>query len=134
MLLNCGVGEDSWESLGLQGDPASPSWRKSVLNVHWKDWCWGWNSNTLTTWWEELWIAFTKLIFSNFLLLVCIKVSKTLQMGIDYCQMLFFITEIIIPFPLLIGYINLLFHNVEPTLYSWNKLHWSWWSIILKYC
>ena len=31
MLLNCGVGEDSWESLGLQGDPTShseegPSW------------------------------------------------------------------------------------------------------------
>ena len=25
MLLNCGVGEDSWESLGLQGDPISPS-------------------------------------------------------------------------------------------------------------
>jgi len=25
MLLNCGVGEDSWESLGLHGDPASPS-------------------------------------------------------------------------------------------------------------
>ena len=25
MLLNCGVGEDSWESLGWQGDPASPS-------------------------------------------------------------------------------------------------------------
>ena len=23
MLLNCGVGEDSWESLGLQGDPIS---------------------------------------------------------------------------------------------------------------
>ena len=22
MLLNCGIGEDSWESLGLQGDPA----------------------------------------------------------------------------------------------------------------
>ena len=21
MLLNCGVGDDSWESLGLQGDP-----------------------------------------------------------------------------------------------------------------
>ena len=30
MLLNCGVGEDSWESFGLQGDPTSPSWRKSV--------------------------------------------------------------------------------------------------------
>ena len=25
ILLNCGVGEDSWESLGLQGDPTSPS-------------------------------------------------------------------------------------------------------------
>ena len=24
MRLNCGVGEDSWESLGLQGDPTSP--------------------------------------------------------------------------------------------------------------
>ena len=24
MLLNCGVGEDSWESLALQGDPTSP--------------------------------------------------------------------------------------------------------------
>ena len=25
MLLNCGVGEDFGESLGLQGDPTSPS-------------------------------------------------------------------------------------------------------------
>ena len=25
MLLNCGVGKESWESLGLQGDPTSPS-------------------------------------------------------------------------------------------------------------
>ena len=24
MLLNCGVGEDSWESLGLKGEPTSP--------------------------------------------------------------------------------------------------------------
>ena len=54
MLLNCGVGEDSWESLGLQGDPTSPSWRRSVLRIHWKDWCWRWNSNTLATWCEEL--------------------------------------------------------------------------------
>ena len=53
MLLNCGIGEDSWESLGLQGDPTSPSSRRSVLGVHW-DWCWSWNSNTLATWWEEL--------------------------------------------------------------------------------
>ena len=29
--------EDSGESLGLQGDPTSPSQRKSVLGVHWKD-------------------------------------------------------------------------------------------------
>ena len=54
MLLNCGVGEDSWEPLRLQGDPTSPSWRRSVLGVHWKDWCWSWNSNTLATWYEEL--------------------------------------------------------------------------------
>ena len=54
MLLNCDVGEDSWESLGLQGDPTSPFWRRSVLGVHWKDWCWNWGSNTLATWFEEL--------------------------------------------------------------------------------
>ena len=54
MLLNCGVGEDSWESPGLQGDPTSSSSRKSVLNIHWKDWCWSWNSNTLATWCKEL--------------------------------------------------------------------------------
>ena len=54
MLLNCGVGEDSWESLGLQGDPTSPSYRRSVLDVHWREWCWSWNSNTLATWWGEL--------------------------------------------------------------------------------
>ena len=54
MLLNCGVGEDSWESLGLQGDPTSPSSRRSVVGVHWKDWCWSLNSNILATWWEEL--------------------------------------------------------------------------------
>ena len=23
-------------------------------NIHWKDWCWSWNSNTLATWGEEL--------------------------------------------------------------------------------
>ena len=54
MLLNCGVGEDSWESLGMQGDPTGPSWRKPVLGVHWKDWSWSWNSNTLVTSYEEL--------------------------------------------------------------------------------
>ena len=39
MLLNCGVGEDSWESLGLQGDPTSPFWRRSALGFIWKEWC-----------------------------------------------------------------------------------------------
>ena len=53
MLLNCFIGEDSWESLGLQGDPTSQSYRKSVFNIHWTDWCWSWNSNTLATWCEE---------------------------------------------------------------------------------
>ena len=54
MLLNCSVREDSWESFGLQGDPTSPSWSRSVLGVPWNDWCWSWNSNTLATWCEEL--------------------------------------------------------------------------------
>ena len=27
---------------------------RSVLGVHWNDWCWGWNSNTLATWCKEL--------------------------------------------------------------------------------
>ena len=39
MLLNCGVGQDSWEFLGLQGDPTSPFWRRSALGVLWKEWC-----------------------------------------------------------------------------------------------
>ena len=30
MLLNCGVGEDSWESIGLQGDPTSPFSRSAL--------------------------------------------------------------------------------------------------------
>ena len=53
-LLNYGVGGDSWESLGLQGDPTSPSWRRPVPGVHWKDWCWSWNSNSLASSCEEL--------------------------------------------------------------------------------
>ena len=46
--------EKIWESLGWQGDPTSPSLRKSVLNIHWKDWCWSWNYNNLATWYKEL--------------------------------------------------------------------------------
>ena len=54
MFLNCGVGEDSWESPGLQRDSTSPFYRKSVLNIHWKEWCSSWNSSSLAIWWEEL--------------------------------------------------------------------------------
>ena len=54
MLLNCGVGEDSWKSLALQGDPTSPFWRRSALGFLWREWCWSWNSNTLPTSYEEL--------------------------------------------------------------------------------
>ena len=34
--------------------PVHPKGDQSVLGVHWKDWCWSWNSNTLATWCEEL--------------------------------------------------------------------------------
>ena len=61
MPLNCGIGEDSWESLGLQGDPTSPFWRRSALGFLWREWCWSWNSSTLATsceeftHWKRLW-------------------------------------------------------------------------------
>ena len=51
MPLNWGAGEDSWKSLTQQGDQTSHSWRKSVLNIHWKDWCSSWSSNT----WHLIW-------------------------------------------------------------------------------
>ena len=54
MFFNCGVGEDSWGSVGLQGDATSPFWRRSTLGVLWREWCWSWNSNTLATSCEEL--------------------------------------------------------------------------------
>ena len=52
---NC-AGEDVVleKSLAQQGDQTSQSYRKSVLNIHWKDWCWSWSSNILVTWCEEL--------------------------------------------------------------------------------
>ena len=54
MLLNCGVGEDFWKSLGLQGDPTSPFLRRSAVGFFWRKWCWSWNSSTLATSCEEL--------------------------------------------------------------------------------
>ena len=53
MLLNCGVGEDSWEFHGLQRDQTNQSERKSVLNTQWMNWCLNWSYNSLATWCEE---------------------------------------------------------------------------------
>ena len=58
---NCGAEEDSWKTFGLQGDQTSQSKRKSSLNIHWKDWCWGWSPSTLSiccekpTHWKRPW-------------------------------------------------------------------------------
>ena len=53
MLLNCGVGEHSWESLELQGDPTSPfRGNRSCMFIGRTDW--SWNSNILATWCKEL--------------------------------------------------------------------------------
>ena len=54
MLSNCGAGEHSWESLGLQGPQTSQSSRKLTLSIHWMDWWWSWRSNTLVTFCKEL--------------------------------------------------------------------------------
>ena len=43
--------ESSLDCKGIK--PVHPK-GKSVLNIHWKDWCWSWNSNTLATWCKEL--------------------------------------------------------------------------------
>ena len=37
-----------------QENQTSPSYSKSAMNIHWRDWCWSWSSNTLATWGEEL--------------------------------------------------------------------------------
>ena len=58
MLLNCGVSvpwtaRRSSQSILKEISPEY-SLEGLVLNIHWKDWSWSWNSNTLATWWEEL--------------------------------------------------------------------------------
>ena len=43
--------------LRVQDTGSGPVWHTAevlVLGVHWKDWYWSWNSNTLATSWEEL--------------------------------------------------------------------------------
>ena len=54
MLLNCGVGEDFLRVPWTERRSNQSILKESVLNIHWKDWCWSWNSNTLATWFEEL--------------------------------------------------------------------------------
>ena len=44
MVLNCGVGEDSWESLGLQRDSTSPSKKKTARLWSPARHCFLWNS------------------------------------------------------------------------------------------
>ena len=54
---------DAFE-LWCWGRPLRVSWtarssdqsilKETILNIHWKGWCWSWNSNTLATWCEEL--------------------------------------------------------------------------------
>ena len=53
MLLNCGVGEDSCESLGLEIQPVHPKGDQSWVFIG-STGCWSWNSNTLATSCEEL--------------------------------------------------------------------------------
>ena len=46
-----------------QIDDTSCNNGRPVLGVHWKDWCWGWNANTLATsseeftHWKRLWCS-----------------------------------------------------------------------------
>ena len=58
MLLNCGVEEDSWESLGLQGDPTSPFWRSALgLGAREKGDDRGWDGwMTSLTRWTWVWV------------------------------------------------------------------------------
>ena len=38
----------------LDSKAIQPIHPKSVLTIHWKDWCWSWNANILATWCKEL--------------------------------------------------------------------------------
>ena len=52
MLWNCGAGEDSW--VPWTARRSNQSILKEINpNIHWKDWCWSWSSNTLATQCEE---------------------------------------------------------------------------------
>ena len=53
MLLNCGVGENSWEPLELQ-DQTQSILKEINPEYYSKDCCWSWSSNSLATLCEEL--------------------------------------------------------------------------------
>ena len=52
MLSNCCGGEDSWESLGQQGDQTVYP-KGNQLSIFTKNSCWSWSSNALAIWCEE---------------------------------------------------------------------------------
>ena len=54
MLLNCGIGRRLLRVPWTAWRSNQSTLKRSVLGVHWKDWCSSWNSNTLATWFEEL--------------------------------------------------------------------------------
>ena len=51
-LLNCSAGAD-WRVPWTVRRSCHQSWSKPTLNIHWKDWCWGWSSNSFATWCKE---------------------------------------------------------------------------------
>ena len=61
MLLNCSAREDFESPLDRKEIKPVNLKRKSTLNIHLKDWCWSWSSNTLATWckgityWKRHW-------------------------------------------------------------------------------
>ena len=40
--------------IARRSNQSKNSKRNSVLHIHWKDWCWSWNSSTLATWCKQL--------------------------------------------------------------------------------
>ena len=54
MSLNYGVAEDSWRVPWTARRSNQSILKEISPSVHWKDWCWSSDSNTLATWCEEL--------------------------------------------------------------------------------
>ena len=49
------VNTQDWSPLGWTARRSNQSILMEISpNIHWKDWCWRWNSNTLATWCIEL--------------------------------------------------------------------------------